>query len=184
MPDAWVMRFLYGYLLAWRLVMMTTDSLYAMPLDNGRTIIITGALLSEINRLPCWHRIIFSISVFSSKIHKRWLISTLYIEWIFKQMAKSKYTRLIWYNKESLWYYTSYYDSLTRTRRTSWRYRRMLYSQSVMIAQWEITRVSLRSILSVAESERFAQVDKELYGGQAYGIVPQHTIAGAVYSLG
>jgi len=53
-----------------------------------------------------------------------------------------------------------------------------------MIAQLEITRISLRYILSVAESERFVQGDKELYGGQAYGIVPQHTIAGAVYFLG
>jgi len=38
----------------------------------------TRALLSEINRWPCWLQIIFSYFVFSSKIHKRWLISWIH----------------------------------------------------------------------------------------------------------
>jgi len=44
---------IYGYLLAWSLVMLTKDSLYAVVLNNGWTIVIPGALVSEINRWPC-----------------------------------------------------------------------------------------------------------------------------------
>jgi len=60
-PDAWWLGWWDScvYWLAWPLVMLTKDSLYAIVFDNGRTIVITSALLSDIHRQPLWHRIIF-----------------------------------------------------------------------------------------------------------------------------
>jgi len=76
LADWWLGRWdSSGYLFAWPSVMLTKDSLYAIVLDNGRTIVITGTLLSEIDQRPCRLQIIFSYFVFPSKIHKRWLIS-------------------------------------------------------------------------------------------------------------
>jgi len=67
--------------------MLTKDSLYAIVLDNGWMMVIPGAVLSEIN----WRPNYFFISCILIKNSQKmaYIMKTLYIEWIFEQIAKT-----------------------------------------------------------------------------------------------
>jgi len=76
--------------------MLTKDSLHAIVLDNGERLL---------NPLPCWERsvgghadsklfcFIFSILIKNSQ-NTAYIKKTLYIEWIFEQIAKTAKTVL------------------------------------------------------------------------------------------
>ena len=79
---------------------------------------VPGVFLSEINRRPCWLQIIFSYFVFSSKIHKRWLISWIHCtlsEFLNKLVKQQKqlyflFRHISLYSESSVWLPDSLWD--------------------------------------------------------------------------
>jgi len=78
------------------LLIHTNDSLYATALANsGRTIVGTGALLSEINRGHAASKLFFISCILIKDLQKvAYIINTVHIESIFEQIAKRAKTTL------------------------------------------------------------------------------------------